>query len=106
MDYDELTTAVRNCLKEAIFEIRSLPSPEEISDRMLFRDACKETGLSESAMRKLCMSKQIPFEKYGTRRVIFSRKALKAWMKERSTPVVNDKAMDEKLQSSAKKKIA
>ncbi len=83
----DLEQVVRNCLKEAMFEIKSLPSPEEIQDRILFNDACQITGLSESAMRKLCMKGEIPVERYGGRRLVFSRRALKEWMKNRTVPV-------------------
>jgi excisionase family DNA binding protein len=105
-NYEELTNLVRNCLKEAIFEIRSLPSPEEINDRILFPEACKITDLSESAMRKLCMDNKIPFEKYGSRRLVFSRKRLKEWMKDRTVPASDpDSEMSHRLQKSAKKKL-
>jgi|WetSurSiteA1Bulk_404760.scaffolds.fasta_scaffold98799_2 excisionase family DNA binding protein len=105
-NYEELTNVVRNCLKEAIFEIRSLPSPEEINDRILFPEACKITDLSESAMRKLCMDNKIPFEKYGSRRVVFSRKRLAEWMKARTKTVTDpDAVMSSRLQKSAKRKL-
>jgi len=105
LSYEELTTAVRNCLIEAINEIKSLPTPEEIDDRCLLPEACQITGLSRSAIYKLSMLDQIPRQRYGGRRLVFSRKELKEWMAARTTtPVGPDAVMTDRLQKSAKKR--
>jgi len=103
--YEELTTAVRNCLLEAINEIKSLPTPDEINDRCLLPEACEITGLSRSMIYKLSMDDSIPRQRYGGRRLVFSRKELKKWMTSRTvTPVSVDTVMSNNLQQSAKKK--
>jgi len=106
VSYDELTTAVRNCLLEAINEIKSLPTPDEINDRCLLPEACEITGLSRSMIYKLSMDDSIPRQRYGGRRLVFSRKELKEWMEDRTvTPSSPDNVMSNRLAKSAKKRM-
>ena len=103
-DYEELQIVIKNCLHDAIEEIKSLPTPEEISDRCTIPEACEITGLSKSQLYKNTMDRAIPFEKYG-RKLIFSRKELEAWMSDRTVrklPTV--KMAENHLQLVAKKR--
>lgn len=81
------------------------PPDEEKNDRCDFREALIETELSESSLRKLCMTKSIPFQKYG-RKIVFSRKALQEWKQERTvSPVTDSEVMGFRLSRSANKKL-
>jgi excisionase family DNA binding protein len=104
LDFNDLQTAIKDCLRDAIAEIKAIPEPQKIPDRCTLAEACEVTHLSKSAIYKLCMDGAIPFEKYG-RRSIFSRKALNEWMTARTIqPATPDQIMTERLQKSAKKK--
>lgn len=56
------------------------PRPEP-SDRIGLAEACTITGLSKPAIYKLTSLKQLPHMKFG-RRLVFSRRALNAWVEE------------------------
>ena len=100
----ELQEVIKACLRDAVAEIKSIPDPPKLPDRCTLPEACLITGLSKSAIYKLCMDNAIPYEKYG-RRSIFSRKALEQWMKDRTiTPLSPDAEMTDQLAKSAKKK--
>lgn len=104
-NYEELQIVVKNCLIDAIQEIRSIPTPEEISDRCTLPEACEITGLSRSLLYKLSMDGEIPRLKYG-RRLIFSRKALNEWVQARTVSTANsDNIMSDRLQKTAKKRV-
>ena len=104
-DYAELQIVVKNCLIDAIQEIRSIPTPEEISDRCTLPEACEITGLSRSLIYKLSMDGEIPRLKYG-RRLVFSRKALNEWVTARTVLIASsDNVMSDRLQKTAKKRV-
>ena len=57
---------------------------EEIGSDLLFlADAAAFLGMTKSYLYKLTSAKQIPFIKYGGRRVLFERVALERWRSER-----------------------
>jgi len=105
LNYDELQTVIKDCLRDAIAEIKTIPEPEPIPDRCTLPEACQITGLSKSLLYKMSMDGTIPREKYG-KRLVFSRKTLNEWVKTRtvqlSTP---EQIMSDRLAQSAKKKI-
>jgi len=84
-DYSELQTVVKNCLVDAIQEIRSIPTREEVADRCMFPEACEILGISPSKLYKLSMNGEVPADKFG-RRLVFSRKKLVEWMELNTFP--------------------
>ena len=66
-------------MRESIAEIRELPIQPEQSDRIGFEEACIEAGCSKSQMYKLTMNRGIPFQRYGPRKLVFSRKEIREW---------------------------
>ena len=50
-------------------------------------EAAAFLGLKESYLYKLTSTRQIPFFKYGGRRVLFDRAALEQWRAERMQPI-------------------
>jgi excisionase family DNA binding protein len=84
-DYSELQTVVKNCLRDAIEEIRTIPTQEEISDRCSLPEACELTGVSPSKMYKLSMTGEVPVDKFG-RKLVFSRRKLIDWLEENTFP--------------------
>ncbi len=105
MTYEDLQTAVKNCLKDAIKEVRELPIQPEPPDRIGLLEALKITGLSKSLMYKLSMKGEIPCQKFG-RKLVFSRKELLRWMESRTTPKTPpDKIAADRLAMVARKKI-
>jgi excisionase family DNA binding protein len=106
LNRDELRTELKSCLHEYIEEIKSIPTPAPLPDRMdLLKEVCELTNFSESQIYKLTMLKEIPFQKYG-KRLVFSRKALLKWMEERTitAPSAGD-VMTDRLAKSAKKHL-
>jgi len=105
INQDELRAEIKNCLLETIEEIKSLPTPEPLPDRITLSEACELTGLSKSLIYKLSMLDEIPRSYYG-KRLVFSRKDLSAWMQQRtiSGPSALE-IMDNRLSKSAKKQL-
>lgn len=105
LSQEDLRTEIKNCLRESIEEIKSIPTPEPLPDRITLSEACELTNQSKSQVYKLTMLNEIPFQKYG-KRLVFSRKALKAWMEKRtiSAPEAGD-VMTDRLAKSAKKHL-
>jgi excisionase family DNA binding protein len=105
MNQEDLRAEIKNCLRESLEEIKSLPSPEPLPDRITLQKACLLTGNSKSQIYKLTMNEDIPFQKFG-KRLIFSRKSLLQWMDERtiSTPSAGN-VMADRLSASAKKQL-
>lgn len=110
VNQDDLTTVIRNCLRESITEIKNLPVTEPLPDRIGLNEACIELGTKEkpaskAQVYKLTMLDEIPYRKFG-KRLVFSRKELREWMERRtiSTPSASD-IMDERLSKSAKKHL-
>jgi len=105
LNYEELQTVIKDCLRDAVAEIKAIPEPAKIPDRCTLIEACEFTHLSKSALYKLCMDGDIPFEKYG-RRSIFSRKALTQWMEARTIkPTGPDEVITARLQKAANKRL-
>ena len=102
---EELRTEIKNCLRETIEEIKSIPAPVPLPDRIPLDEACILTDQSKSQIYKLTMLNEIPFEKYG-KRLIFSRKALKEWMKTRTQAPTPEEIMSRRLAKSAKKQLS
>jgi len=102
-DYEELQIVIKNCLRDAIDEIKNIPTAEELQDRCTLPEACEITGLSRSLIYKMSMDGTIPKEKYG-KRLVFSRKALTEWMQDRTVSTASPEAiMTERLSKAAKK---
>lgn len=105
LSYEDLQVIIKNCLRDAVAEIKAIPDPPKLPDRCTLPEACDITGLSKSAIYKLCMDNVIPYEKYG-RRSVFSRKKLHSWMEARTiSPPSPDQVMTDRLSNSAKKKF-
>jgi excisionase family DNA binding protein len=103
----ELIEERLNRMESLLYEIKNEPPSvtQELPDRCNLKDACIETGLSESKIYKAVMDRDIPFMKYG-RRLVFSRKALREWVEERTIkPICPDTAMTERLEKTAKKRL-
>lgn len=106
LSYDDLEKAIKNCMAQYIEDIKSIPVLEPESDRLNFHEACKFVDLSNSSLRKLCMDRKVPFQKYG-RKVFFSRKALQEWREARTfIPLNPEEIMSNTLSRTAVKKIA
>ena len=105
MTQEDLRAEIKNCLKESIEEIKRIPTPEPLPDRITLSEACEFTNQSKSQIYKLTMLNEIPFQKYG-KRLVFSRKSLLKWMDERtiSAPEAGD-VMTYRLAKSAKKHL-
>ena len=105
MNQEDLRTEFKNCLRESIEEIKSIPIPAPLPDRIELLEACEITKQSKSQIYKLTMLNDIPFQKYG-KRLVFSRKSLLAWMEKRtnSAPEAVD-VMTDRLAKSAKKHL-
>jgi predicted DNA-binding transcriptional regulator AlpA len=100
---EDLKTEIRQCIRESIDEIRSIPILE-LPDRVTLDEACEITSLSKSQIYKMSMLDQIPKAHYG-KRLIFSRKQLLNWMEGRTIPACSaDAVMSEYLAKSAKKR--
>jgi excisionase family DNA binding protein len=82
-NYDDLQAVIKNCFLETINEIKSLPAQPVKSDRCTLPEAVELTGLKKSALYKMTMGGSIPYEKFG-KRLVFSRKELEAWIKDRT----------------------
>lgn len=105
LSQEELRTEIKNCLKESIEEIKKIPAPAPLPDRIGLDEACILTDQSKSQIYKMTMLNEIPFEKYG-KRLIFSRKALHEWMKNRTKQAPTpDEIMSRRLAKSAKKQL-
>ena len=105
LDFTDLQTAIKDCLRDAIAEIKAIPDPPKLPDRCTLPEACEITGLSRSLLYKLSMDGEIPKQKYG-RRLVFSRKALNEWVQARTVSIANpDNIIYDRLQKSAKKKL-
>ena len=66
---------------EARIQRKEYIEPQQ--DRIGLKEALKITGLKHSAIYKMTMNGGIPHEKFG-KRLIFSRKELESWIKERT----------------------
>jgi len=105
MNQEDLRTEIKNCLRESIEEIKSIPTPEPLPDRITLIEACTLTNQSKSQIYKLTMLNEIPFQKYG-KRLVFSRKALLIWMEARTIPAPEaGDVMTDRLAKSAKKHL-
>lgn len=106
LSQEELRAEIKSCLLETIEEIKSIPAPVPLPDRVELFEACEITKLSKSQIYKMTMLNEIPFEKYG-KRLVFSRRELNEWMRNRTiqgpTP---DEIMERRLVRTAKKQLA
>lgn len=78
----ELIDRIANEVEERFH--RDTP-PAPLSDRITVDEAMTLTGLTRSSLYKLTMTNGIPFSKYG-KRLIFSRKDLNEWIRNRTVP--------------------
>jgi len=105
LNYEDLQTAIKDCLRDAIAEIKAIPEPEKPSDRMTLPEACEFTGLSRSLLYKMSMDGAIPRQKY-CKRLVFSRKSLSEWIEARTVSTASPESiMSDRLSESAKKHI-
>ena len=106
LDFNDLQAVIKNCLGEYLEEIKSLPTPTPLPDRITLDEACNITGYSKQAIYLLTMNKKVPFQKFG-KRLVFSRKELTEWRDQRTiTPVNPVDVMDQRLAASAKKHLS
>lgn len=78
----ELIELIVNRIEE---RLRNDTPPAPLPDRMEVEEAIQLTGLTRSSLYKLTMTNGIPFSKYG-KRLIFSRKDLNEWIRNRTVP--------------------
>lgn len=105
LNQEDLRAEIKNCLRESIEELRSIPTPELLPDRISINEACIHTGSSKSQIYKLTMLDEIPHQKFG-KRLVFSRKALTEWMEEKTvSPSTPSDVMNDRLAESAKKQL-
>lgn len=105
LDYEDLQTAIKNCLRESIDEIKRIPAPNPLPDRCSLDDASEITNLSKAQLYKETMNGTIPHEKYG-KRLVFSRKALVEWIDSRTVKKISaSDVMSDKLAKSAKRHL-
>lgn len=105
MNQEDLRNEVKNCFREYFEEIRNLPEPKPLPDRMNFKEACEFTGLSDSKMYKLSMLNEIPVSRFCGR-LSYSRKEVTAWKEDRT--IAKNPSRDlvsESLAKSAKKQL-
>ncbi len=82
-DYDELQAAIKTCLKEAIDEIKALPTPTTLPDKCGVKDVCQEHGFSEAFVYRETSRGSMPCSRFGNR-LVFSRKEVRAWIQNRT----------------------
>ena len=84
----ELKSALRDVVLEVIkdfhTEVPEAPKPDRITD---VREVAEITGLSVSKIYKMAPAGELPCARYGPRRLVFSRKALEAWIEDRTRPM-------------------
>lgn len=108
LNRDEVREELRSCLGDFINQIRQLPAQPEKQDRIDFQEALKhfqERGiiLSESKLRKLCMTKSVPHLGRFGRRIVFSRKQLDEWIETMTVkPTYPEVEMTGRLQKAAR----
>jgi predicted DNA-binding transcriptional regulator AlpA len=83
LDYEDLQTAIKSCLKEAIDEIKSLPAPSNLPDKCGVKDICQEHGFSEAFVYRETSRGSMPCSRFGNR-LVFSRKEVHAWVQNRT----------------------
>jgi excisionase family DNA binding protein len=92
---------VQKCLSGKL-----IPPQPEPSDRIGIDEACNLTGYRKPTIYKLSFNGAIPCTRFG-KRLVFSRKELSAWMKERTIRKISPEAQAlEQLAVDAKKKLA
>lgn len=94
MNQEDLRTEFKNCLRESVAEIKSIPTQEPLPDRIGLDEArielgTKERPASKGQVYKLTMLNAIPYQKFG-KRLVFSRKALIEWMESRTISTSKD----------------
>jgi excisionase family DNA binding protein len=105
MNQDDLRTEIKNCLRESIAEIKNIPSPAPLPDRITLLEACELTGSSKSQIYKLSMLNEIPVSHFG-KRLVFSRKSLLAWMESRTISTSKDtEIITGRISEAAKKHL-
>jgi predicted DNA-binding transcriptional regulator AlpA len=108
LNFEDLETAIKVCLRDAIHEIKSIPEPEPLPDRIDKNSVKKMTGKSDQWVyqktTKNCKD-PLPFQKFG-RELVFSRKAIQEYIDShtKGTPSP-DSVISERLSKSAKRKL-
>lgn len=108
MNYEDLQTAIKDCLRDAITEIKTIPAPEPIPDK-IDKDVVKQmTGKGDQWIYQKTMkncSDPLPCEKFG-RRLVFSRKAIQEYIDSHTKAITRPAdVMSDRLAESAKKKL-
>lgn len=110
LDANELRVEIKNCLREAIIELKELPTQPEKPDKIGLNEALehmKANGrqISKSKAYKMSMNGELPCEGRFGKRLILSRKKLDAWMDSQIVRISNsDDVMTERLAKAAQKK--
>ncbi len=105
LNADELRVELKNIFRESIDEIKKLPTPAPLPDRLTLNEACELTGQSKSQVYKLTMQGEIPFQKFG-RKLVFSRKALLQWIEDRTTSSSStEDEISNKLAATGRKRL-
>jgi hypothetical protein len=104
--FDVIDARLTN-IESLLLDIKHNPKPPELPDRMDVEDLCKEFHFSKAFIYKETSSgaKGMPCERFGNR-LIFSRKKILQWMKEKTIQKHSPAELAAKsLQKSANKKL-
>ncbi|MGV3538381.1 MAG: helix-turn-helix transcriptional regulator [Rufibacter sp.] len=82
----------------------SQPKQQMLPDRCNLEEALEITGLSKSKIYKLTSAGAIPVKTFGTRRLVFSRKELLAWVESKTTDKKDTSGIELALAKSARNK--
>jgi predicted DNA-binding transcriptional regulator AlpA len=108
LNFEDLQIAIKDCLRDAIDEIKSIPEPAPLPDRIDRGIVKQMTGKSDQwVYQKTTKNAKdpLPFQKFG-RELVFSRKEIQEYI-DSHTKVIpsSDKIMSDQLQKSANKKL-
>lgn len=90
LDQEELKAAIKDVVTDVLKDFQTAPE-QPLPDRITDLDEVAEiTGYGIGKIYKLTSTGKIPCERYGPRRLVFSRRKLTEWMLERTRPIGDD----------------
>lgn len=108
LSQEDLRTEIKNCLRESIEEIKNIPAPVSLPDRIDKEGVKQMTGKGNqwiySKTMKVCKD-PLPFEKFG-KTLVFSRKKIQKYIDDHTKPLPTaGDVMTDRLAKSAKKHL-
>lgn len=79
LNREELRDEIKTLFKESLDEIKSIPKPPPLPDKMFVQEAADLLRRKPSWIYNQTMKGTIPFQKFG-KQLLFSRKELIVWM--------------------------